>query len=205
MRLTFGDLTLRDIEPSDVEDEIRWTNVDTAWFYADTPWMELEPVDPDELRTDMAEVIAGLPEQPICWRFELDVDGRHIGRVSSYYLDEHFEPIPWDAIDQSKNAEANHAIRGLGIEICEMDCWGKGIGARALDAAMSYYRGLGERRFLLETWSGHARMLGCARKLGFQEVHRQSGECVVNGKAFDWLVLEKECLPDADAEKAQNT
>jgi len=203
MKLTFGKLTLRDMEPSDVEDEIRWTNVDTAWFYQDTPWMKLEPVNPDELRADMAEVVASLPEQPIRWRFELDVDGRHIGRISSYYLNEHLAPMPWEAIDQSKNAEENHAIRGLGIEICEMDCWGQGIGARALNAAMSYYRGLGEGRFLLETWSGHARMLGCARKLGFREVHRQRGDCAVDGKAFDWVVLEKEVPPDDGAEKAR--
>ena len=67
----------------------------------------------------------------------------------------------------------------------------RGIGGKALTAFMEYYRSLGERRFLLETWSGNARMLGCARKLGFVEVKRQKGAYVVDGKAYDGLTLEK--------------
>ena len=114
-----------------------------------------------------------------------------MGLVSSLYLNEKYEPAPWEAIDQSKNAEGNHAIRALGIEICEMDAWGKGIGGRALTAFMAYYRSLGERRFLLETWSGNHRMLGCAKKLGFTEVKRQRAARLVGGKAYDALVLER--------------
>ena len=176
---------------SDIEDEIRWTNVDTAWFYADTPWMKMESVDPDELRADMEEIMASLSEDAIRWRFEIEVDGRHIGLVSSYYLNENFEHPDWESIDQSKNAAENHAIRALGIEICEMDAWGQGIGAKALSAQMDYYRALGESRFLLETWSGNLRMLGCAGKLGFTELRRSPGVYEVDGKAYDALVLEK--------------
>lgn len=191
MRISFDDVTLRDYQVSDVEDEIRWTNVDTAWFYADTPWMTLEPVNPDELREDMAHIMSNLPEDAIRWRFEIDFSGQHIGTVSSYYLDNNFEHTPWDSIDQRRNAEENNSIRGLGIEICEMSFWGKGIGPKALTAFMDYYRNLGERRFFLETWSGNARMLGCARKLDFMEVKRQRGAYIVDGKSYDKLVLEK--------------
>ena len=53
MKISFDDIILRDYQLSDVEDEVRWTNTDTAWFYADTPWMTMEPVDPGELRSDM--------------------------------------------------------------------------------------------------------------------------------------------------------
>ncbi len=189
MRIAFDNIVLRDYQLSDVEDEIRWTNVDTAWFYADTPWMTMEPVDPDELRADMVDVMSSLP--PIRLRFELEAEGRHIGLLSSYYLDENFGPVPWASIDEAKNAAENHAIRALGIEICEMDFWGRGIGDKALTAFMDYYRGLGERRFLLETWSGNGRMLGCAKKLGFREVKRQKGAYVVDGREYDGLVLEK--------------
>lgn len=192
MNLIFEDIMLRDYRLSDVEDEIRWTNVETDWFYADTPWMAMEPVDPEELRADMIEIMNSMPEDAIRWRFEIEVDGRHIGMVSSSYLDEHFEPTPWESIDQSKNAEENHSVRVLGIEICEMDHWGKGIGAKALTALMEYYRGLGEHRFLLETWSGNLRMLGCAKKLGFYEVKRVKGAHIVSGTEYDALVLEKD-------------
>ena len=185
MKLTCGNIT-------DVEDEVRWTNVETEWFRSDTPWMELEPVDADELRADMSEIINSMPEDAIRWRFEIEVDGRHIGLVSSYYLDGNFEYTPWDAIDQSKNAPQNNSIRALGIEICEMDCWGKGIGTSVLIMLMDYYRSFGETRFLIETWSGNHRMLGCARKLGFYEVKRIKGAHVVDGTEVDDLVLKKE-------------
>lgn len=191
MNIDFDDITLRDYQLSDVEDEIRWTNVETEWFYAVYPWMMMEPVDPDELRSDMAEIINGMPDNAIRWRFEIDVEGRHIGMVSSYYLDNNFENTPWESIDQSKNAEENNSVRALGIEICEMDYWGRGIGTKTLTALMEYYRGFGEHRFWLETWSGNLRMLGCAAKLGFCEVKRVKGAHIVNGEEYDELVLEK--------------
>ena len=191
MKITYDNITLRDYQLSDVEDEVRWTNVETAWFYADTPWMTMEEVDPEELRADMIEIMERMPEDAIRWRFEIEVDGRHIGMVSSYYRDENFEYTPWESIDQSKNAEGNNSIRELGIEICEMAYWGKGIGTKALTALMDYYRSLGEYRFLLETWSGNKRMLGCARKLGFSEVKRRKDAYVVDGVEYDELLLEK--------------
>lgn len=136
MKIPFDNIVLRDYQLSDVEDEVRWTNTDTAWFYADTPWMHMEPVDPNELCADMIEAISELSEDAIRWRFEIEVDGQHIGMVSSYFLDEDLEPTPSDTIDQSKNAVENHSVRGLGIEICEMSFWGKGIGPKVLTALM---------------------------------------------------------------------
>lgn len=191
MEITYENITLRDYLLSDVEDEVRWTNVETEWFRSDTPWMTLEPVDADELRADMAEIIENMPENAIRWRFEIEVDGRHIGLVSSYYLDRNYEYTPWDSIVQGKNAPENNSIRGLGIEICEREYWGKGIGTKALTALMEYYRSLGENHFLIETWSGNLRMLGCARKLGFCEVKRTKGAHTVDGQAVDDLILEK--------------
>jgi RimJ/RimL family protein N-acetyltransferase len=192
MTLSCDGLVLRDYRLSDVEDELRWTNTDTAWFYADTPWMALEPVDPDELRRDMLELMASLREDAIRWRLEIEAEGRHLGLVSSYYLDEKGEPLAWERIDPRKNAPENGAIRALGIEICEMDAWGKGLGGRALAAFMDYYRGLGERRFLLETWSGNRRMLRCAEKLGFTELRRRPAAYTVDGRPYDALILEKQ-------------
>ena len=191
MKLAFDNITLRDYALSDVEDEVRWTNVETEWFRSDTPWMELEPVDADELRADMTEILNSMPENAIRWRFEIEVDGRHIGLVSSYYLDGNFEYTPWEAIDQSKNAPQNNSIRALGIEICEMAYWRKGIGTKVLTMLMDYYRSFGENRFLIETWSGNHKMLGCARKLGFYEVKRIKGAHIFDGTEVDDLVLDK--------------
>ena len=81
MKIEFENIVLRDCQLSDIEDEIRWTNVDTVWFYADTPWAVMEKVDPDELRADMIEIMDSMPKNAIRWRFEIEVDGRHIGLV----------------------------------------------------------------------------------------------------------------------------
>ena len=191
MKISFENIILRDYILTDVEDEVRWTNEETEWFRSEAPWMTLEPVDAEELRTDMAEIIHDLSEDAIRWCFEIVVDGRHIGRVSSSYLDDQFEPTPWESIDQSKNAPQNNSVRALGIEICEMEYWGKDIGTKALTAFMEYYRHLGEDRFLLETTSSNYRMLGCACKLGFCEVKRTKGAHVVDGTEIDDIVLEK--------------
>ena len=191
MKFSLEEVTLRDYQVSDIEDEIRWMNVDTDWFYADTPWMTLEPVNPDELRRDMISIMSGLTEDAIRWRFEIETGGRHVGMVSSYFLNESFEYPPWESIDPGKNAIDNHSVRALGIEICETDSWGKGIGAKALTAFMDYYRKFGENRFLLETWSGNTRMLRCAEKLGFAEIKRTKAAYTVGGQEFDAIIMEK--------------
>ena len=191
MKIECDGITLRDYQVSDIEDEIRWSTADTSWFYEDTPWMTMEPADPDTLRRDMTEIISGMSDDAIRWRLEIEVNGRHVGFVSSYLLDDHFQATPWELIDPHKNAAENHSTRALGIEICEADCRGRGIGRKALTAFMDYYRSLGEHRFLLETWSGNTRMLGCAGKLGFVEIKREKDAYTVNGKAYDSIVLEK--------------
>ena len=172
MQITQGEVILRDTRASDIEDEIRWMNTDTDWFYADTPWETLEPVDPEELRREMEGIMAGLKEDSVRWRLEIEASGRHIGLVSSYFPE-------------------GSAVRALGIEICEKEFRGRGIGAAALTAFMEYYRRFGENRFLLETWSGNERMLGCARKLGFAEVKRTEGAYTAGGKKADAIILEK--------------
>lgn len=201
MKISYDGIVLRDYQASDIDDEIRWTSTDTAWFYADTPWMTPEPVDPDELRRDMTEIMAGMTDDAIRWRFEIEADSRHIGFVSSYLLDDNYQPAVWKSIDPDQNAEANHSTRALGIEICETDSWGKGIGAKALTAFMDYYRRLGERRFLLETWSGNTRMLGCAEKLGFAEIKREKAAYTVHGESYDAILLEKtfDVLPESSS------
>ena len=191
MKIECDGITLRDYQVSDIEDEIRWTTVDTSWFYEDTPWMTMEPADPDTLRRDMTEIISGMSDDAIRWRLEIEVNGRHVGFVSSYLLDDHFQATPGELIDPRKNAAESHSVRALGIEICEADCRGQGIGEKSLTAFMDYYRQLGEHRFLLETWSGNARMLGCAKKLGFVEIRREKGAYTVSGKAYDSILMEK--------------
>lgn len=190
MEIRRDNITLRDFSPEDIEDEVRWNTTHTEWMRADMPWEEPEPVDEDELRAQMAEIMDGLEDEDIRLRLEIVSGGRHVGFVSSYFLNEDYSPADWETIDFSKNAPDNHAVRALGIELCESDVWGQGIGAKALLAFMEYYRGFGEDRFLMETWSGNRRMLRLAEKLGFREVNREKNAHEVDGRAYDAIVLE---------------
>ena len=189
MKITYKNITLRDYQYSDIDDEIRWTNEDVDWFYESSPCSSLERVDPDELRAEMTEFIENFPDYPIRWKFEIDFEGKHIGTLSSYYLDNNFEYTPWESIDQNKNAAENNSIRAIGIEICEKSYWSKGIGANALTAFINYYRNFGEKEFLLETWSGNKRMLRCAEKLGFEVIKRIENDDSENN--FEDLILKK--------------
>ena len=190
MEIRSDNIILRDFRPGDIEDEVRWNTTHTEWMKADMPWEEPEPVDEDELRAQMTEIMEGTEDGDIRMRLEIEADGRHVGFVSSYLLNEDYSPADWESVDFSKNAPDNHAVRALGIELCESDVWGQGIGAKALQVFMEYYRGLGEDRFVMETWSGNVRMLRVAEKLGFREVDRGESVYVVDGSAYDALVLE---------------
>ena len=72
-----------------------------------------------------------------------------------------------------------------------MEYWGKGLGMKVLMMLMDYYRSFGENHFLIETWSGNHRMLGLAKKLGFNEVKRIKHAHNINGIFYDDIVLEK--------------
>ena len=94
MEIQYKDIILRDYRESDISDDIRWMNVEIEWIRADTPWAPIERVDPEQFRADMKEYMASLPEDALRWRLEIEHEGRHIGFVSSYLLDEHFDWVP---------------------------------------------------------------------------------------------------------------
>lgn len=179
MKIPYEDIVLRDLLEADIDDEIRWMNVETAWMKADTPWGDYPPVDEGALRAQMRK---RLNPPPIRGRLEIEKDGTHIGFVCAYLLGEDYEPL--------RDDNAAKTYRTLGIEICEPAYWGQGIGAKALSAFMDYYRRSGETVFLLETWSGNPRMISCAQKLGFTVCQRKSMAHLVDGVYYDALVLK---------------
>ena len=187
MEIAYKNIILRDYRESDIADDIRWMNVDVAWIRADTPWAPIERVDPEELRADMKAYISSLPEDAVRWRLEIEHEGRHIGFVSSYLLDEHFDWVP-----PHETGDPLSFHRGLTVAICASDLWDKGLGTQALKAFMNYYRDeAGIEDFYLETWSGNHRMLRCAEKLGFKTCRREPAVHTVGGKKYDALVLKR--------------
>lgn len=130
-----------------------------------------------------------MQEEAIRWRLKIEVQGRHIGFVSFYFLLENMNLPDWTLIDIHKSPEENHVIRCLGIEICESDFWSRGIGTKALSVFMEYY---GEKRDTLETRPGNFRMMRCAEKLGFKLSKKNIGCYQVEGKSYDALAYVKE-------------
>lgn len=188
MEIKFQNILLRDMVASDIADYVRWFTRDTSWADFDAPW---EPVsgDADQERKDWTESyesVQGLPDSALRWKFEIEYGGRHIGWVSAYMLDENFSWISTDEIQ-----EGQKVFRAVGIDICEADAWGKGIGTKALAAFVEYYFAHGVDAIYTQTWSGNLRMIRCAEKLGFVEWNRCPGKREVDGRKYDGLTFRK--------------
>ncbi len=172
MEYRYGSITLRDMEERDIADHIRWNNVDTAWDEWDAPDEPIEPVDPDEFRIAKMALIrrtACMPDTELRHRFEVDADGMHIGWATSYY------------IDPERLA--------LGLDICESQYWGQGLGKRILAAFIQYMLEHGREDLYLQTWSGNVRMIRAAQRVGFVECSRIVGNRSIRGGVYDSLTF----------------
>ena len=184
MQIKVENIILRDMIESDIENYVRWFTTETEWSNTDAPW---EPIESDEEteRTSWREYyesVKDLPDDVRRPKFEIEWNGRHIGWVSSYPIDENYE---W--IGEVKDGQT--VYRAIGIDICDPDVWGKGIGTNALRAFMNYYFENGVDELYTQTWSGNVRMLRCAEKLGFVECNRNVGTREVDGKKYDGLTF----------------
>lgn len=186
MEIRYANVVLRDMEERDIEDYVRWFTVERDWEDWDAPW-EKEDTDEATQRSEWTAYyvsVKGLPADVRRWRFEIDCDGRHVGWVSSYLIDEQCEWISSKDVREGKKVHT-----AIGIDICEPDVRGKGIGTKTLHALMAYYFDNGEDVLYTQTWSGNVRMLCCAAKLGFTVCDREKGIREVRGKRYDGLTL----------------
>ena len=184
MKIEFEGIILRDMIESDIEDYVRWFTLEREWENWDAPW-EKEDADEETERTSWREYyesVKDLADDVRRWKFEIEWNGRHIGWVSSYLIDENYE---W--IGEIEDGQA--VYRAIGIDICESDVWGHGIGKNALRAFMNYYFDIGVNELYTQTWSGNVRMLRCAEQLGFVECNRNVGTREVEGKKYDGLTF----------------
>ncbi|MBR5948874.1 MAG: GNAT family N-acetyltransferase [Clostridia bacterium] len=167
-------LILRDITEADIEDYIRWFTVETEWDNWDAPWEPIEDGTEEKQReiwTEYYQKVRYLPEDRRRWKFEIEADGVHIGWVSAY-----------TDLDYLENEEGLPAI---GICIPPIEMRSGGLGTQALKAFIEYYRSLGYKSVYTQTWSGNARMVRVADKLGFIEVCRKKDIREVNGEKYD--------------------
>ena len=185
MKIEYKDIILRDMVEADIEDEIRWNTVETDWSNWDAPWEPLQDIpDPEDFRRKKLEKLSEQKDE-IRWRLEIETaEGKHIGAVSSYMMNENFE---WTPLNKAKPDEK--LFRAVGIDICESSFCGKGLGTKALAAFINYYFENGENEIYCQTWSGNIRMIKCAEKLGFEVCRRKIDYREVNGKKYDGLTF----------------
>ena len=195
MQIEKDGVILRDMTENDIEDYVRWFTVETGWSDTDAPW---EPIDTDEQTERKAwqeyyAAVKDLPDTVLRRKFEIERNGRHVGWVSRYGIDEHYE---WTKDPTDRVA--------VGIDICEPDIRGRGVGAAALSAFAEYLFENSAQTVYTQTWSGNVRMVRCAEKIGFTECSRRIGVRTVNGKHYDalTLVLQRDAA-DRGGEHAQ--
>lgn len=186
MEKRYKNIILRDYRQSDIEDYVRWFTSDTEWTFWDAPWEEIESDETSEREswTEYFEMVKDLPDSVTRWKFEIECEGKHLGWVSSYLIDENHEWISSDGVKEGQTV-----YRAVGIDICEKEDWCKGIGTNALYAFLQYYFERGDKQLYAQTWSGNFRMIGLAKKLGFEEVKRELGNRRVRGEVYDGLTF----------------
>ncbi|MBQ7875506.1 MAG: GNAT family N-acetyltransferase [Oscillospiraceae bacterium] len=187
MKIEYKNIVLRDMTEADIEDDIRWNTIETDWAHWDAPWEsepELLTFDAEKYRKKELENLAK-PLDAVRWGFEIDTkEGIHIGAVNSYMINFAYE---WTPLNRAKPGE--RLFRTVGIDICESTLCGKGLGTSALAAFIRYYIENGETEIFTQTWSGNARMVKLAEKLGFEVCDREVNLRRVRGKDYDGLTF----------------
>ncbi len=185
MKIIFENIVLRDMMESDIGDYVRWFTTETEWSDWDAPWEPIESDVETERNSwrEYYESVKDMPDDVRRWKLEIEWNGRHIGWVSAYRIDENYK---W--VGEIKQGQT--VYRAIGIDICESDVWGKGVGTNALRAFMNYYFAHGYGELYTQTWSGNGPMLRCAEKLGFIECNRDVGIREVNGQKCDGLTFK---------------
>lgn len=181
MEIKYQNIVLRDMRESDIEDEIRWHTVETAWGDWDGPW---EPVMPVDVEKELEWVRARKPDHRLSLEIET-ADGVHIGAVNTYCIDDGFD---WYKLTgEEERRRLNWAV---GIDINESSYWSNGWGTQALTAFVKYHLEDGYTNLYTQTWSGNIRMIGLAQKLGFVECCRKSEIRLVRGERYDGLTFK---------------
>ena len=183
MKNTADIVLLRDFTIQDIEDEIRWMTEQTEWIKSDTPWEDIEPIDIQELRSELQDIADNSLDGFVQNRKEIMVNGHHIGFVSLYpmTLDEYDDILPIDDKDKEKTA--------VGIEICEPSFWNQGYGTKALNMWLEYCFKQGIKEVFLETWSGNFGMIKCAGNCGFNRVGIIKNNHMVDGRTVDNILF----------------
>lgn len=102
----------------------------------------------------------------------IDVKGRLIGLVSSYWVDKNTNWLE------------------TGIVIYDKDFWNGGYGSEAYKLWIHFlFESTGIHRLGMSTWSGNIRMMKAAEKIGMQEEARIRNARIADGEYFDAIKM----------------
>lgn len=176
-------IILRELREVDIKDDIRWNTIDTKWQLWDAPW-EYDGSEPRDWHKDIEREKDSLkypkPMNRLHSRLEIYINDEkqtHIGSLCHYYIDK--------SCEYTKEKERCT----VGIDICDYNYWGKGLGTKALKLYIQYLFDYGFTEVYTQTWSGNERMVKLAEKLGFKEIKREVGIREVRGKTYDGLTF----------------
>ena len=167
-------LILRDMKQEDIEDYVRWFTKDTDWSDNwDAPWEKIDTNEEEERKgwTEYFLNLKNLDKNRFHYKFEIEVDGVHIGWISSYY--------DLGYIDNPAN------ILAVGVDIPEITYRNKGYGTLALKKYMEYLKGFNHKSIFIQTWSGNVAMIKVIEKIGFKEYHRKKDFRIVSNQKYD--------------------
>lgn len=167
-------IKLRDMIESDIEDYVRWFTSDTEWGNWDAPWESYLSNDENKERkewTDYYNYVKDMSKDFERWKFEIEVDNKHIGWVSSYTDLEYLE-------NKDK-------VLAIGIDIPSPNNRCKGYGTIALKMFIKYLKEYGHHYLYIQTWSGNIPMIKVIEKLGFKEYFRKIDYREVKNEKYD--------------------
>ncbi|MFA6620157.1 MAG: GNAT family N-acetyltransferase [Bacilli bacterium] len=128
-------VVLRDMKEADIDGYVKWFTFETEWAGKwDAPWenkLNFNVGDERKSWEERFDSTKGLEEADRKWKFEIEVEGKRIGWVNSYYDLEDF-------------GNSNHII-AIGIDIPEAEDRNKGYGSKALSLFIDCLHSKGEK------------------------------------------------------------
>lgn len=164
-------LVLRDRRPADLPTLTRWlTDEEAGWRAWDAPYTPARQTSETMRRyVEYLEVSPPDADEQV-----IEVGGAVVGMVN-----------------RSEEEPAGGGWWDLGILIYDPAYWGGGVGTRALALwVQDTFDWTGAHTLTVTTWSGNARMIRAARRLGFQECARVREARVVGGERYDSVRLD---------------
>ncbi len=161
-------VSLRAMEPEDLEDALRWVNDREV-----TLW--LTSLRYPTARKDEQKWIDDVPANSFVDGVRLAIetmDGKHIGGINLHRT----------------NPEDRKA--GLGIMFGEKDHWSNGYGTDAIQTLLKLvFDEMNLHRVWLHVFADNERAIACYQKCGFREEGRLRQEVFQDGRYYDVIVM----------------